>query len=163
VDAERVKHLLRLAPALAGARATWDESGIEAASHMGLVPLAQHLADHGAPVSTFTATLLGLRDRVEALVKSDPPCRRERRADDIALMAYTAFGGQHTEIADFLLRSGASVDGKALGGVTTLHIAAAKGHLELAEVLLAHGADVNAAAKNVTPLATAVKAKQEKL
>jgi ankyrin repeat protein len=166
-NADRVMHLLKIAPGLIGARATWDESGIEAAAHMGLVPLARQLADHGAPVSTCTATLLGLRDRVEALVKSDPACVRERGAHDIALLAYTAHGGQHSELADFLLRSGASVHAKALGGLTTLHIAANKGYVELAGVLLEHGADVNAGAKSrgqeVTPLAVAVKAKQEKM
>ncbi len=165
-DADRVKHLLKLAPGLIGARATWDESGIEAAAHMGLIPLARHLADQGAPVSTCTATLLGLGDRVESLVKSDGACVRERGAHDIALLAYTAYGDQRPEIADFLLRSGASVHAKALG-LTTLHLAATKDYVELADVLLAHGADVNAQARSrgreVTPLAVAMKAKREKM
>jgi uncharacterized protein len=165
-DADRVKHLLKIAPGLIGARATWDELAIEAAAHMGLVPLARHLADHGAPVSTCTGTLLGQRELVEALVKSDPACLRECGAHDIALLAYTAYGDQRAEIADFLLRSGANVQSKALGGQTTLHLAAGKGYLELADVLLMHGADVNAAAKSraqETPLTIAVKAKREKM
>ena len=166
-DGNRVKHLLKIAPGLIGARATWDESGIEAASHMGLASLARYLADHGAPVSVCTATLLGLRDRVEALVKSDAACVRERGAHDIALLAYTAFADQRTEIADFLLRSGASVQARALGGVTTLHLAAGKGYVELAHVLLTHGADVNTTARSrgqeITPLAVAVKAKKGKM
>lgn len=165
-DADRVKHLLKIAPGLIGARATWDESGIEAAAHMGLATLARHLADHGAPVSVCTATLLGLRDRVEALVKSDAECVRERGAHDIALLAYTAFADQRPEIADLLLRSGASVQARAFGA-TTLHLAASKGYVELADVLLTHGADVNAPASSrgqaVTPLAAAVKAKKEKM
>jgi ankyrin repeat protein len=166
-DADRVKHLLKIAPGLIGARATWDELAIEAAAHMGLVPLARHLADHGAPVSTCTATLLGLRDRVEALVRSDAACVRERGAHDIALLAYTAYGDQRPEIADYLLRSGASVQARALGGLTTLHIAASKGYVELADILLMHGADVNAKAtsrdEEITPLAIAVRAKREKM
>jgi ankyrin repeat protein len=166
-DTGRVTHLAKIAPGLIGARATWDEMGIEAAAHMGLVPLARHLANHGAPVSTCTATVLGLRDRVEALVKSDPACVRERGAHDIALLAYTALGDQRPEIADFLLRSEASVQAKALGGLTTLHLAANKGYVELAGVLLTHGADVNAQVtsrgQGVTPLAVAVKAKQDKM
>jgi ankyrin repeat protein len=161
-DADRVKHLLRMSPALAGARATWDESGIEAAAHMGLVTLARHLADHGAPVSTCTATLLGLGDRVEALVKSDPACVRERGAHDIALIAYTAYGEERTQLADFLLRSGASVQASALG-MTALHLAANKGYVDLAAVLIAHGADVNAPARNSTPLAVAIHAKQDRM
>jgi ankyrin repeat protein len=166
-DADRVKHLMKIAPGLIGARATWDELGIEAAAHMGLVALARHLADHGAPVSTCTATLLGLRDRVEALVISDAACVRERGAHDIALLGYTAYDDQRPEIADYLLRSGASVQAKALGGLTTLHIAASKGYVELADVLLMHGADVNAKAKSrdeeITPLAIAIKAKRDKM
>jgi ankyrin repeat protein len=165
-DADRVKHLMKIAPGLIGARATWDESAVEAASHMGLVPLARHLADHGAPVSTCTATLLGLQDRVEALVKSDAACLRERGAHDIALLAYTAYGDQRPEIADFLLRSGAGVEARAFG-LTTLHIAASKGHIQLADILLAHGADVNASAKSrgeaTTPLAAAVKGKRDQM
>jgi ankyrin repeat protein len=165
-DVERVKHLAKLAPALVAGRATWDESGIEAASHVGLIPLARFLADAGAAVSTCTATLLGLRDRVEALVKSDPACVRERGAHDLPLMAYTAYGEQHAEIADFLLDSGAAVETKAFG-ITTLHIAAGKGYTELAEVLLAHGADINAAGSSrgsvVTPLAIAVRSKQDRM
>jgi ankyrin repeat protein len=165
-DVDRVKHLAKLAPGLIGARATWDECAIEAAAHMGLAPLVRHLADLGAPVSTCTAALLGLRERVEALLQSDAGCVRERGAHDISILAYTAYAGQHSEIADLLLRSGASVEGKALG-VTTLHLAASKGYLELAEVLLQHGADVNAQANSrgqlVTPLAAGIRAKQDKM
>jgi ankyrin repeat protein len=166
-DVERVKHLLKIAPGLIAGRATWDELAIEAAAHMGLVPLAQHLADHGAPVSTCTATILGLRERVDALIKSDPACVRERGAHDIALLPYTAIGEQRAEIADLLLRSGASVQEKGLGGMTTLHLAANKDYVELADVLVKHGADVNASVKSrtgeVTPLAVAQKAKREKM
>ncbi|HLJ51440.1 MAG TPA: ankyrin repeat domain-containing protein [Bryobacteraceae bacterium] len=159
-DVDRVKHLARIAPGLVHGRATWDESGIEAAAHMGLAPLARHLADLGAPVSICTATLLGLRDRVESLVKSDPNCVRERGAHDIALLAYTAYSDQRVEIADFLLRSGAGVNAKGLG-ITALHLAARKGYLELADVLLSHGAEVNG--PSPTPLAVAVKAKNDKM
>jgi hypothetical protein len=165
-DAQRVKHLLKLAPGLLAARATWDELSIEAASHVGLTPLAHFLADAGAPVSTCTATLLGLRDRVESLVKSDAACLRERGAHDLPLMSYTAYGEQHAEIADDLLRGGAAVGTKAFG-ITTLHIAATKGYVELAEVLLSHGADVNAEGvsrgSTVTPLAVALRAKQDRM
>lgn len=160
-DVERVKHLLKLAPSLVHGRATWDESAIEAASHMGLTALARHLADHGAAVSTCTATLMGLRDRVAALLKDDPACVRERGAHDIAILAYTAYGEEKPELADLLLRAGAGVQEGALG-MTTLHLAASKGYVALAEVLLTHGADVNAAGRG-TPLALATKAKQDRM
>jgi ankyrin repeat protein len=51
--------------------------------------------------------------------------------------------------------------------MTILHLAASKGHVQLAEVLVIHGADVNAIAKargeDATPLGVAVKAKQDKM
>jgi uncharacterized protein len=165
-DFERVKQLQKLCPMLINTRATWDELGIEAASHMGLTPMAKYLADLGAPVSTCTATLLGEKDMVKRLVKEDPGCLRERGAHDIALLAYTAYGEPHPELAEFLLAAGADVHARALGQ-TILHVAAGKGYVEVAKVLLDHGADINATAKMrsgmITPLALAVQAKQTKM
>ena len=66
-DFEKVKHLQKLCPTLIMTRATWDELAIEAASHMGLTPMAQFLADLGAPVSTCTATLLERASSSEAV------------------------------------------------------------------------------------------------
>lgn len=166
-DADRVKHLLKIAPGLLGSRATWDELAVEAASHMGLVDLARYLAEQGSPVSVCTATLIGRQDRVAALIKSDPNCVRERGAHDIGLIAYTAYGDQRAEIAELLLRSGASVQARALGGVSTLHLAASKDYVKLAEVLLNHGADVNAPAisrgQEVTPVAVAMRANRDRM
>jgi ankyrin repeat protein len=165
-DFEKVKQMYKLCPTLLMTRATWDELAIEAAAHMGLAPMAQFLADAGSTVSTCTATLVGAGDLVKRLVREDSGCLRERGAHDIALLAYTAWGNQQPEIAEFLLKSGADVHAKALGQ-TTLHIAATKGHVELAKVLLEHGADVNATAMMrgtaMTPLAFAQRAKQEKM
>ena len=165
-DFEKVKQLHKLCPTLAMTRATWDEMAIEAAAHMGLVPMAEFFADLGAPVSTCTATLLGAQDLVKRLVTEDRGCLRERGAHDIPVLAYAAYGKPQVEIAEFLLKAGADVHAKALNQ-TTLHIAAGKGHVELAKVLLDHGVDVNAAAKIrntwMTPLAVALQAKQSKM
>ena len=165
-NADRVKHLLKVVPGLASAHATWDEMGIEAAAHMGLTALVEWFASHGAPVSTCSAALLGLGDRVKALVGEDAGCVRERGAHDIGLLLYTAYGEQQPEVADFLLRSGVSAAAIDFGGLTALHTAARKGYVELADVLLTHGADVNVAAKSrgaETPLAIAIKAKQDQM
>jgi ankyrin repeat protein len=165
-DFEKVKHLQKLCPTLIMTRATWDELAIEAAAHMGLTPMAQFLAELGAPVSTCTATLVGEQALVKRLVTEDPACIRERGAHDIALLSYTALGNQHLEIAEFLLGAGADVHARSLGQ-TSLHIAASKGHVELAQLFLDHGADVNAIANvrgaSLTPLAVAVQAKHEKM
>ena len=65
-----------------------------------------------------------------------------------------------------LIQAGASVNAQAFG-LTSLHIAASKGHAELASILIDHGADVNMPGKTrtgmMTPLAIAIKAKQEKI
>lgn len=165
-DFEKVKQLQKLCPTLAMTRATWDELAIEAAAHMGLAPMAQFLADLGAPVSTCTATLLGAQDLVKRLVQEDRGCLRERGAHDIALLAYTAFAAERVEIAEFLLEAGADVHARSLGQ-TTLHFAAGKGHVELARLLLDRGADVNSTAKvrgaDRTPLAIALETKQTKM
>ena len=91
---------------------------------------------------------------------------RRGGAHDLPLIAYTAFGQERAELAEFLLSAGADGRERAFG-FTALHLAATKGYLALAEVLLAHGADVNATAmskgQEVTPLAMAVTAKQEKM
>jgi ankyrin repeat protein len=165
-DFEKMKLLQKMCPTLIMTRATWDELAIEAAAHMGLTPMAQFLADLGAPVSTCTATLVGEQALVKRLVSEDPACIRERGAHDIALLSYTALGNQHVEIAEFLLGAGADVHARSLGQ-TSLHIAASKGHVELAQLFLDHGADINATANvrgaSLTPLAVAVQAKQEKM
>lgn len=165
-DFEQVKKLQKMCPTLAMTRATWDELAIEAAAHMGLTPMAQFLAELGAPVSACTATMLGERGLVKRLVAEDPACVRERGAHDIALLAYTGLGDQRAEIAELLMGAGADVHARSLGQ-TTLHIAAGKGYVELARLLLDRGADVNALAKvrgaSVTPLAAAVQAKHEKM
>lgn len=165
-DFEQVKKLQKLCPTLVFAKATWDEMGIEAAAHMGLAPMAQFLADLGAPVSTCTATVLGAKDLVKKIVSEDAACVRERGAHDIAILAYAAYANSQVEIAEALLRAGADVHARSLGQ-TTLHIAASKGHVDLAQLLLDHGSDINATAKMknalVTPLAMAVQAKQEKM
>jgi ankyrin repeat protein len=165
-DFEKVKQLQKLCPTLIMTRATWDELAIEAAAHMGLTPMARFLADLGAPVSTCSAALLGEQNLVKRLIGEDAGCLRERGAHDIALLAYTALGEQHVEIAELLLGAGADVYARSLGQ-TSLHIAAGKGYVELARLFLEHGADVNALAKvrgaSLTPLAVAVQAKQEKM
>jgi len=82
------------------------------------------------------------------------------------LLAYTAWGKEQLDIAEFLLNYGSDLKARGLG-LTTLHIVAMRGHIELAKLLLNHGADVNEPSRqkngNVTPLAMAARAKQEKM
>jgi ankyrin repeat protein len=163
-DFEKVKQMMGDEPGLLNVRASWDELPVEAASHTGQTPIAEWLAAKGAMVSTCTATLLGLADRVKAAIAADARCVRERGAHDIAIMAYTAYGKEQTAIAEMLLKAGADVNGLALN-VTTLHVAASKGYVDLGTLLIERGADVNLVAKTqrgmVTALDVAVRQKQE--
>lgn len=165
-DSGKVKQMHKLCPKLLDTRSTWDELAVEAASHVGLEPLAQYLADAGSPVSTCTAVLLGLGDAVKKMIREDRDRLRERGAHDFPLLSYTAWGKERTEIAAFLLEAGANP--KAAFGQSPLHVAAGKGYVELAGLLLEHGADVNATTESrkgpgPTPLALAVQRKQSKM
>src|SRR5262249_33406604 len=146
-DFEKVKSMLTQEPRLLATRASWDELAIEAAAHMGLFPMALWLAEQGAPISTCTAVLLGLRDRVKQALAEDPNAVRERGAHDFAILAFTMFAREQAEIADDLLKAGARVMTRTMG-MTPLHMAASKGFVEAANVLLAHGADINLAVKS---------------
>ena len=166
-DADKVKQLHKLTPAILMTRATWDELAIEAAAHMGLLPLAEYLADAGSPISTCTAVMLGLTDTVKTMVRGDRDRVRERGAHDFPLLMYAAFVTERVDIAGFLLESGA--DANAVGfGQTPLHLAAGKGYIETARLLLDHGAQVNAVVRSrkgvgPTPLAVAIRQKQLKM
>ena len=160
---DKTRQLLKDHPALLNTRASWDELGIEAASHVGQFAMAEWFAEQGAPVSSCTAVLLGRGDLLKQHIAADPRVVRERGAHDIAILAYTAYATEQTAIAEQLLTAGAGVGARALN-VTTLHLAAAKGYMDLAALLIEHGADVSLAVKSrgemVTPLDVAVKSKQ---
>ena len=165
-DFDKVKQLCQETPALLNTRASWDELAVEAGAHVGRVPIASWLADRGATISTCTAVLLGQTAMVKEALSADPLCVHERGAHDIALLSYTAWGNEQVGIAEMLLKAGAAVGAKSLQ-MTTLHLSASKGYTDLAALLLEHGADVNATYEvkgvAITPLAAAVKAKQEKM
>jgi ankyrin repeat protein len=165
-DFAKVKELLGAHPALLNTRASWDESAIEAAAHMGLVPMAEWLADRGYAISTCTAVLLGLDGVVKQAIAADRLSIYERGAHDIGILAFAAYGKEQAAIAEILLKAGANVHARCLG-ITPLHLVANKGYVDIGALLIEHGADVNCAVKArdgmVTPLAMAIKAKQPKM
>jgi hypothetical protein len=156
---DEVKQLLKLCPALVHVRATFDEMGVEAGAHMGFLEMVDLLTDLGAPVSTCTATVMGRLDFVRRLIATDPACVRERGAHDFPLILFTAFGKEQVEVAEVLLRAGAGANDN-VAGMSALHIAAYKGHVELARLLLANGADPQMKARpgSATPVEMAAKA-----
>lgn len=107
----------------------------------------------GARVDLVTAARLGLRDRVEAFVGPDGTLadgarlgadrlRGEREVLGAALLAACAEG--HTDIADRLLCAGAPLDASDAEGMTALHHAAWRCHLDTMRLLLDRGAALEA-------------------
>ena len=162
-DFDKVKQLLKEHPGLLNTRASWDEGAVEAGAHMGRIDIAGFLADAGATVSTCTAAVLGEEGLVRTALAADRRVVRERGAHDLPILFYTAFAKPQTAIAEQLLKGGADVNARGFNQ-TALHVAAAKGHVELAALLLDHGADAKATTKvrgtTMTPLDLAVHSKQ---
>src|SRR4051812_19837415 len=80
---------------------------------------------------------------------------------DQRAMLDAAFWGDLPKLQELLERDGALARTASAGdhyeaGVTALHLAACGGHREAARALVAAGADVNATAKDGTPLSVAV-------
>jgi ankyrin repeat protein len=155
-DFDRVKELLARHPELAGARAQWGESAIEAAAQTGRVDIAELLLAHGAPLDICTAAMLGRQDEVAAFLRADPGAAHATGAHGIPVLYFPVIRG-HRAIAELLLAHGADVKAGA-GGNTPLHGAAWFDQPALAEWLIAQGAEVNARDyEGQTPLGRALQ------
>ena len=155
-DFAQVRALLARRPALLHARATWEETAVEASCHVGMTESVQFLLDHGAALSLCTAAMLGKADKVNAFLHADPKLVWERGPHDFPVLWYPIFGGQ-TETAEILLKQGADPNSGA-GGVTALHRALAAGQTDIVKLLIAHHADVHVKTRNgETPLQIATR------
>ncbi|HYG63534.1 MAG TPA: ankyrin repeat domain-containing protein [Thermoanaerobaculia bacterium] len=162
----RVRELLASHPGLLLTRARWDEMAVEAAAHVGNREIVEFQLERGAPLSLCTAAMMGMLDRVGALLREDPKRVRETGAHNIPLTWFPVVGGGHLEVMKALLQAGTDVNSHKRGQAA-LHLAARTGQLEMASLLLDRGADVNARAKTaqgvLTPLAMATQASKEEM
>jgi len=162
-NAARVRELLAAYPGLTVTRATWDEMGVEAAAHVGNREIVELHLERGAPLSLCTAAMMGMVDRVEALLREDPGRVRETGAHNIPLTWFPVVGGGQLEAMRRLLKAGVDVN-SAKRGQTGLHVAARGGDVGMVRLLLDQGAAVNARARTPqkageqTPLAMALQA-----
>jgi ankyrin repeat protein len=140
-DFARVKAMLAERPSLLDARASFDETALQAAAQMARRDMIEFLLAQGAPLDICTAAVLGLKDRVEAFLRADPGQAQARGSHGIPVMYYPVVAGRK-DIAELLLAHGAEVNAGE-GGVPPLHGAVMFGQVEMAEWLLAHGAQVN--------------------
>ncbi|MFZ3376312.1 MAG: ankyrin repeat domain-containing protein [Chthoniobacterales bacterium] len=94
---------------------------------------------------------------VKALTNEDRRIVNGRGWGDTTPLILAAQNDQ-TEIAQFLVQSGADLNATAKGGATALHLAAQRNNRALAELLLAHKAKINAAdAQGRTPTDRAIE------
>lgn len=137
-DAAKVKELLAANPALLNA--VWekfDETALQAATHMGRREIAEHLLAAGAPLDICTAAMLGKTEEVKGFLESDAGLANATGAHAIPVLFHAALSGK-TEIGELLLARGGG------NGIdTALHGAVAPGHIEMVRWLLAHGANPN--------------------
>ncbi len=150
----RVRELHREHPALLNiAWAKFDETALQAASHMGQREIALYLLAEGAPINICAAAMLGVAGDVARFLEEDPGLSGARGAHGIPVLYHAALSGR-TEVADLL-----HVAGTREGINGALHAAVRFGHLEMVQWLLAHGVtDVNVPSfDQKTPLTVAVE------
>ncbi len=159
-DAERFKALLDARPDLVNTRNENGDSLLLTAAYAGRRDLFDLLLHHGAGVSVFEASALGLPDRVLGCLETDPSLVGAYSHDGWTPLHLASFFG-HQEVADLLLARGADVNARSRSTRfarenTPLHAAAANRQVAVAELLIARGADVNARdGSGFTPLALA--------
>ena len=96
-DLNRVKELASAHPSLVMAGWDWGfgdwETPLGAASHMGNHPIAEYLISNGAPMTLFSAAMLGQLDVIKALIAAQPGIQRIRGPHSISLLAHARMGG----------------------------------------------------------------------
>jgi uncharacterized protein len=129
----RVKELLEERRELVNAKATWNETAIQAATQMGNREIIDFLLAKGPPVDFFTGLVLGLIDDV------DEQRANERGIHDLPALYFAAIGG-HVDVAQRLLAAGADVNAQA-EAAAPIHGAVMGKNVEMVRLLLDHGAD----------------------
>ena len=119
--------------------AKFDETALQASSHMGQREIAHYLLSKGAPLTICAAAMLGMQEEVAAFLSKDASLANARGAHGIPVLFHAAMSGQ-TQVAELLLAHGG---GEVID--TALHGAVNFGHIEMVTWLLAHGVtNVNA-------------------
>ena len=141
-DLDKVRELVERHPALVNARASWDESPIEAAAQLGRRDIIEYLLSRGAPLDFFTACVLGRADAVEAELAGRPDRARDHGVHGLASLYFAAIGG-NPDIAELLLANGADVN-DAVQAAAPIHGAVLGRSPEMIAWLLERGADPGA-------------------
>lgn len=133
---EVVKQLLAEEPRLLNEKyREFDETALEAASHVGNRPIAEFLLAQGAPMNIYTAAMFGQKDEVARFLDENPEFVNGNGVHGISLLYHAALSG-NVALAEMLVERGntQSPDHPLLA-------AASYGRIEMAQWLLARGAD----------------------
>ncbi len=152
-DEDKVRELHAQQPYLVNA--AWDkfnETALQAASHMGNRSIARYLISQGAHPDITTHAMLGDAEQVARCLEADPSQATAKGAHGITVMYHAALSGK-PEIAEMLVAAGG---GEGINHA--LHAAVSFGHLDMVRWLLENGAqNVNVLNyDNKTPLAVAL-------
>jgi ankyrin repeat protein len=130
-DHAEVAELLIEAGADLEAWTTWGTTPLEWAGVLGSRRTGDALVRHGARLTLGAAAGLGRLDAVRAMSEGGA----------ISPAFVLACRNGHTDVARFLLDSGADVNARGIFAATGLHWAAINGHTATVRFLLDHGAD----------------------
>ncbi len=133
---EVVKQLLAEDPRLLNEKyVEFDETALEAASHVGSRPIVDFLLAQGAPMNIYTAAMLGLKEEVAAYLDASPELVNGNGVHGISLLYHAALSG-NMALVEMLAERGntQSPDMPLLGAV-------GYGRYAMAQWLLNRGAD----------------------
>ena len=133
---EVVKQLLAAEPRLLNEKyLEFDETALEAASHVGNRPIAEFLLAQGAPMNLYTAAMFGLKDDVSRFLAEAPEQVNGKGVHGISLLYHAALSG-NVALVEMLVELG-----NTQSPDQPLLAAAGYGRIEMAKWLLARGAD----------------------
>lgn len=133
----KVKDLLDKFPEILNVPYAWEEdnreTAIQAAAHVGSVPVAEFLLSKGAPLEICTAAMLGRKDDVLRMLAENPELIQARGAHAIALLTHAALSGD-VSLVQMLHERGAH-EGESFA----LSLAVSRGDFEMTRWLLENG------------------------
>jgi len=137
------------------------------ALHIAILNQRKHvtklLVESEAKVDIYSASALGMTDRVRSLIRADRKAAGKAGYYDLTPLHWATMGG-HLDVMRLLIANGADPNAKAKDGVTPIYGAIAYDHHEATDMLISKGASVKMKATGgLTPLHHACSYGREKL
>jgi hypothetical protein len=110
-DPDRVKELLEENPTLLNAAHDWKfgdfETGLGAATHVGLKELVTYFLENGAQANIFTAALFGRMDIIKPMMDFSPSILHAKGPHGFTLLHHAEKGGDEAlEVKEYLTSLG---------------------------------------------------------